>query len=124
VIGRFASGGNEYLANYPAIIETKLGEGRIILLGAQPSDRDFAELLAGFAAECGIFPVADGSPNVDAVLRCGEWGSLLCLIECMGKAGELTLPFAGSDMFSGKQYAAGEKLSLAPYECLFLKKED
>lgn len=124
VIGRYASGGNEYLTNYPAIIETKVGDGRIILLGAQPADKDFAELLAGIAAECGIFPVAEGSPNVEVVLREGEWGRMLCLVECEGKAGEVTLPSACTDLLSGKRFAAGEKLSLAAYDCLFMKKED
>ena len=41
-----------------------------------------------------------------------------------GKAGEVTLPSACTDLLSGKRFAAGEKLSLAAYECLFMKKED
>ncbi|MBQ8174430.1 MAG: beta-galactosidase [Clostridia bacterium] len=123
VLGKYEKGGNEYIANYPAIVETKVGRGRIILMGAQLENAALTEFLAEVAEECGITPVAEADASVETVLREGEYGRVLCLVETAGAPGEATAPFTATDILTGKRVQAGEKIALSAYECLFLKEE-
>jgi beta-galactosidase GanA len=123
VLGTYEAGGNEYLTGHAAITETQVGAGRIILLGAQPSNEAYEKLLTAIAAECGITPITEKSKNVLVSRLTGERGSVLALVETDGVQGATKIPANGTDILSGKRLFAGENLILAPYECLFIKEE-
>ena len=123
VLGTYEAGGNEYLTGHAAITETQVGAGRIILLGAQPSDEAYEKLLTAIAAECGVTPITEKSKNVLLSRLTGERGSILALIETDGVQGGAKIPANGTDILSGRHLTAGESIALAPYECLFIKEE-
>ena len=124
VRGRYAAGGDTYLEGYAAITETRVGRGRIILLGAQLADEDYAAFLTKIAAECGILPITTGTGNVINSLLDGDYGTVFTAIESCGKDGRTVVPFAGADLLTGTRYQAGEQIDLSPYTCLFIKRED
>ena len=120
--GVYAAGGDKYLAGYAAVTETRVGRGRIILLGAQLAEEAYCAFLQKIAAECGITPLVENAPwNLTVSRLAGDYGKVLALIENSGEEATLTLPCAGKDILTGKTFAQGEPLTLAPYTCYFIK---
>lgn len=123
-LATYAEGGDDYLPGYAAITETRVGRGRILLLGTQLDAESYGRFIGKVLAECGIAPLADGSPNVQNSLLDGAYGKVFTAFECTGRAaGSTALPFGGSDILTGKTYRAGERVELPPYGYLFLHEE-
>lgn len=123
----FETGGAETLASYTegpldglaAVTETRLGKGRIVLLGTMPVAADLKTLLLQFAAECGIQPSADATPNMLVVPREGKSGRGLMVVELQNRPGTLTLPGESRDLLTG-QVLSG-KIEVRPYQVLVLE---
>ncbi len=123
VRGVYRPGGDRYLAGHAAITETKVGKGRIILLGAQLADADYAAFLTRLAAECGLTPVVEqASSNLTCSRLAGPQGELLALIEHSGREAWAVAPFNGVDLPTGRAVRAGERLAIEPFGCLFVKR--
>lgn len=123
VLGRYAEGGDEYLTDHAAITETRLGKGRIIMLGCQPDEEGFAHLMGTLCAECGIAPIAEGSKTIQNSLIEGPNGTVFTAIEVVGReAGYTVIPFDATDLLTGRTYTAGERVEMKPFDCIFAKK--
>ncbi len=123
VLARFAEGGDDYLPGYAAITETKVGEGRIIVLGAQLAPDDYGKFIDGIARQCGVAPVCEASETVVSSILEGEYGEVLCAIETAYKAAYAVIPFDGEDILTGRSFKAGERVQMKPYECIFAKRK-
>ena len=122
-LGRYAAGGDEYLEGYAAITETKVGRGRIILMGAALTEESFASFLGNLAKEMEILPLTEGSPNAATSLLDGAYGRVFCAIETEEKEASIRIPFAATDLLTGRRYAEGETVRMRKYECIFAKKD-
>jgi beta-galactosidase len=102
------------------ITERKVGQGAVVLIGAQPEGPDgrmlLAKLIAHYAAQAGVkqkFAVTAGTlvcPRVAAD------GKALWIVQNMdGQGGEATLPRAAADILTGAKLPAGP-LKLTRYE--------
>ncbi len=98
-----------------------MGRGRIIVLGALPEGADYVRFIQTVAAECGIHPITEGSSSVLNSLLAGAYGEVFTAIESRGVEDAWTvIPFAGQDILTGQDFAAGQRVSLRPYACLFI----
>jgi beta-galactosidase GanA len=107
------------LEGLAAASETRLGKGRIILLGTMPLAADMRRLMLQFAAQCNIRPAAEASPNVLVVPRKGEAGEGLIVIEIENRPGVLELPTPVRNMLDGNEYTG--RLEIAPYQVMVLR---
>ena len=123
VLASYGEGGDDYLPGYAAITETKVGKGRIILMGAQLEGTAFAKFIAGVAAECGVAPVCDASASVVSSILAGEYGEVLCAVETEYKEAHIVIPYDACDILTEREYKAGERVELKPYECVFAKRK-
>jgi hypothetical protein len=121
VRGTYVDGETAYLDGYAAITETKVGNGRIIVLGAQLAREDYIRVIKQIAAECDIYPIAEGSENILNSRLSGEYGEVFTAIESLGRSGWTTAPFDGEDILSGKTFKKDERIEMNPYDCLFIK---
>lgn len=124
VLGTYAEGGDDYLPGHAAITETRVGKGRIIMLGCQLDEVGFRHFIGTLCAECGIEPITEGSDSIQNSILAGPQGKIFTAIEASGRDGEYytVAPFASTDIFTGRTYEAGERVDMKPYECIFAKK--
>ena len=118
VLARYQGG---MVDGQPAIVESPVGRGKVVLLGTDPGPEALRNLLLRLAGEAGIAPVAKGDGGVVAVPRAGTKTRGTVLVNLTGEAKRLTLPEAGgTDLLSGK--AQGQDVTLPPYGVLVLQK--
>lgn len=123
VIASYADG-TEYLEGYAAITETRVGKGRIILMGVQLDEAEsYRTFIKKIAAECGIEPIAVGSENVQVNILEGDYGTVFTAIECSGAGGNIVMPFDCTDIDTGEKFTAGQTVEMAGYKCIFAKKD-
>ncbi len=123
VLGRYTEGGDDYLCGYAAITETKVGKGRIIMMGAALDDESFAKFISSIAAECGIYPITEGDSTVATSILEGEYGTVFCAIESKEMPAEIKIPFDSTDILTGRKYKSGDIVSMSKFECIFAKKD-
>jgi len=122
-LGKYAGGGDEYLEGHVAITETKVGKGRIIMMGAALDDESFAKFICGIAAELGIFPISEGDRTVVTSLLEGEYGTVFCAIETDEQPAKIKIPFNSTDILTKRRYFEGEMVDMGKFECIFAKKD-
>ena len=112
----------EYLGGYAAITETKVGKGRIILMGAQLSVADYRKFIKNIALECGIEPICEGGDTVEVNILEGKYGTVFTAIECSGNGGNVKIPFDCTNIDTGEKYEKNQNLSMHGFMCIFAKK--
>ncbi|NLN04114.1 MAG: hypothetical protein GX166_04740 [Clostridiaceae bacterium] len=113
-----------YLEDYAAITETKIGKGRIILLGSIPSPESFARFIKAIAHEEGINPF-DASGNVVVQIRTSietDEDEYLACVEVSNMEGYVTAIFDCIDVIDERTYKKGERISMAPFSFRVLRK--
>jgi len=115
--------GYEYLEGFAAITETKVGKGRIILMGAQLDTADYRRFIKKIATECDIEPITEGGDTVQVNILEGEYGTVFTAIECGGYGGGIVIPFDCTDIDTGEKFTAGQSVSMPAYKCIFAKKD-
>jgi beta-galactosidase GanA len=119
--------GGEALATYEegpcaglaAVAQRRVGRGRIVLLGTLPRPEDLQRLVLPLAAERGIRPVAEASPNLLVVPREGPAGRGLVALELQHREATLTLPEPMTDLLTGRRTEG--TLDLAPFSVAVLQ---
>jgi len=99
-------------APYAAIVQRKVGKGRVILLGSVPSHGDLLRLVRQV-------PIAEASGNVILTRRTGDMEGIIA-VEAENKDGYVVLDGGYTDLITGRKLSG--KIPVAPYEVLVLKK--
>ena len=105
-------------AGRPAIIENRIGRGRVVLFGTDPGRDAMGRLLLHYAAVSGITPDAKGDPGVVVVPRQGKRHGI-ALVNITSKPRTLHLNnFNGraTDVLTGITVDASLPITLQPYE--------
>jgi beta-galactosidase len=102
------------------LTERKLGQGVVVVLGAQPEDDEgktlLTKLVARYAAQAGVTARYEVTPGTLVCARATDAGRTLWIIVNLdGKGGTVKLPQAATDAISGATLPAGP-LTLARYE--------
>jgi beta-galactosidase GanA len=120
--------GSKVIANYvdgpmkglAAIVESKMGKGKVVVLGTMPEANAWVKLVARIAARSGIAPAAKASPNLLGVPRAGKGGEGMIVVELENKPATISIPKASVDLLTGKRYAKGS-IRVKPYSVMVLK---
>ncbi len=76
----------------PAIVEKRVGKGKMVLLGTDPGTVAMKQLFQKYAAEAGIDILAKGNEGILVVPRKSENQDLRVVINLMNESRKLTLP--------------------------------
>lgn len=105
----------------PAIVENKVGKGKVVLLGTDPGRLALSKLLSHYASEKNIQAILAGEPGVLVVPRKGKEAEGYVIDNICNAAKSLTLPSGTyQDILTDKEYEG--KITLNPYQVLVLKK--
>jgi beta-galactosidase len=107
------------LEGLAAVTETRLGKGRIVLLGTLPLLEDLKRLMLRIAAECNIRPAAEATSNVLVVPREGDAGTGAIVVEIENRLGTLTLPAPARDVLSDTEFSG--EVEVRPYQVMVLR---
>ncbi len=102
------------------IVQRKIGNGRIIVLGTLPEAAALTELLLRTAAEAGAAAPSIASPNLLVVPRAGSAGRGLIAVELEGRVASMDLDTPGTDLLSGRAHPRGT-VEIPPYGVVVLK---
>jgi beta-galactosidase len=108
----------------PAIIENKVGKGKVIFMGTYPGETAYKELIAKSANEKNIKPLATGGKKVLVVPRSDERGSRFLIAINLNNDKTLLNLEQGTytELMSGKIYKKPQ-IELKPYEVMMLQKK-
>ena len=110
---------------YPALqglaiaFSKKVGKGRSVALGAEPSDADMAKLLDGVLAESGAQHFA-ADANLAVAYREGDAGTGYAVVEYRGKTGKLSIDAPMTALITGETFR--DAVEVAPFGVRVLKK--
>jgi len=104
----------------PAIIENRVGKGKIVVLGTDPGIDAFKALAIKYSGEAGIIPIALGDPGVVVSPRKGPVNNGVVVVNISQEKKTITLPKKGmTDILTGSEET--DILHLKPYEVKVLK---
>ncbi len=120
VLAKFRNGMHN---DMPAIIENKVGKGKVIFLGTYPGEKAYQQLVVDDARKKDIQPLASGDSGILVVSRITQNGSrFLFVINIEDKTKKLHLEKGDyEDVFTGRKVGESS-ISLMPFEVLLLKK--
>lgn len=102
-----------------AVVERKIGRGRIILFGTQLPPAAYLEMLSEIAAAADVNPVAAASPNLLVVPRAGRAGRGRVVVETGNREASLKLDRPVVNLLTGRRHR--DALNLPPYGVAVLK---
>lgn len=124
----YSSKGGKVLATYkdgtlagkPAIIETRIGKGKLVVMGTDPGDKAMEFLYKKVAEDAKVAPLAQGQAGCLLVPR-GQKGLVLLNFSNETKNLSSKLITGSIDLISGKKIES-ENVSLKAYEVLVLRR--
>ncbi len=102
-----------------AIVERKIGKGRLILLGTQPGPKEYVKLLAYAGGAAKVKPAAEASPNLLVVPRAGKAGRGCVAVETSHQPATLKLARPAVDLLTGRTHK--ESIAIPPYGVAVLR---
>lgn len=102
-----------------AVVERRVGRGRIVLLGTQLPAEDYRALLLVLGAGAGVTPAAEASANLLVVPRDGKAGRGRVAVETANQPGTLRLEQPALDLLTGRLHR--DAVPIPPYGVVVLK---
>lgn len=121
VLGRYES---DFYAGMPVVTKNKFGKGCAYYVATRSDTKFYCAFLEKICAEAGITPVAEPQDGLEATVRVNENGRFLFLLNHGDKEIEVTLKEAGRDLISGREYEAGDRITLASKGAGIIKMEE
>jgi beta-galactosidase len=119
ILARYQSGMHDGKA---AIIENKVGKGKVVVLGTDPGKENFAKIAQHYTKEADVKTVADGDKGVVIVPRKGSNSEGIIIINIANSEKTITSEIKGyTDLLTGKKLSANT-ITLKPFEVLVLEK--
>lgn len=108
----------------PAIIESKYGSGRVLVLGTDPGKVAMEKILLYSAQVAGVQPMAIADPEVVIVPRVGKVAKGYVLVNISNKPRQITMPDKGSfiDILTERKHAI-QSFALKPYQVMVLQEQ-
>ena len=111
----------DFYAGMPVLTKNAFGKGFGYYVASQSSDEFYRNYLGEICKEAGIAPVMETADGIEVTRRINQNGVFVFLLNHREEAYVAALPFAGTDLLSGKSYKAGEALSLEKKDVAILK---
>ncbi len=107
----------------PAIIENQVGQGKVVLLGTDPGEKAYRQLILKYADEAGVKPLTGVVEDVVISPRKGRSGEGYVVVNISNQEKEINLDINGyEDLLRQKKMKTGGKLPLGPYDFFILRK--
>ena len=114
---------NDFYAGMPVLTKNAFGYGFGYYVATRSDDAFYREYLGEICREAGIEPVMDAPDGIEVTRRVNKSGTFVFLLNHGEEAQVMAAPFAGCDLLSGNNYAAGETITLAAKGVLIIKSD-
>jgi beta-galactosidase GanA len=104
-----------------AIIENKVGKGKVVVLGCDPGREAYSALALYYAKEAGVQPLAEGDPGVVIAPRKGT-GDGLVIVNLTNETRKIKINDTGYRSLLSRRVISMQNLILNPYEVYVLYK--
>lgn len=112
----------DFYAGYPAITCNDFGKGKAWYLATKPERALLDRVLERICREAKVQPVLQTPEGVEATLRQGEAGQFLFLLNHNSEASPVNIPWDCLELITGKQFRAGEPVTLAGRDVAILER--
>lgn len=116
-----ASYEKDFYAGMPVLTKNAFGKGFGYYVAAQSNDEFYRMYLGEICREAGIEPIMDAPDGTEVTRRVNDNGTFVFLLNHGEKAQVVAMPFAGTDLLSGKSYEQGDALTLAAKDVVIVK---
>ena len=116
-----ASYEKDFYAGMPVLTKNAFGKGFGYYVAAQSNDEFYRMYLGEICREAGIEPIMDAPDGTEVTRRVNDNGTFVFLLNHGEKAQVVAMPFAGTDLLSGKSYEQGDALTLAAKDMAIVK---
>lgn len=116
-----ASYTEDFYAGMPVLTKNAFGKGFGYYVATRSSDEFYRNYLGEICKEAGIMPIMDTPDGVEVTRRSNKNGTFVFLLNHREDTYVAALPFAGTDLLSGKSYEAGAALTLPKKDVAILK---
>jgi len=116
-----ASYEEDFYAGMPVLTKNAFGKGFGYYVASRSSDEFYRNYLGEICREAGITPIMDTPDGIEVTRRINRNGTFVFVLNHTEETQEITLPFAGIDLLSGKRYEAGDPLPLEKKDVAILK---
>jgi beta-galactosidase len=102
----------DFYRGMPAVTVNGFGAGKAYYVATRADEEFYYELLWGICRDVGLRPLQKTTASVEATLRENENGRFLFLLNHGDETQTVAVAMAGTDLLSGRAYAAGDGLVL------------
>ncbi len=110
----------DFYKGMPVLTEHEFGKGKAYYVATASNKAFYSTYLLDLCEKLEIVPVLAAPAGVEATQRSNENGKFLFILNHNDKTEEVTLPYGGKDIISGKTYTIGENASLAAKDVMIL----
>ena len=107
-----ASYEKDFYEGMPVLTRNEFGKGKAYYVAARSSEEFYMDFLGELCGELSIEPVANTPEGVEATVRENENGNFLFLLNHRGNTVNVILEKDGEDLLTGKNYKAGDRVTL------------
>lgn len=111
---------SEFYAGMPAVTRNTFGKGCSYYVSTHSDPEFYRDFIGHVCSEQGVAPIADSSDNVEVTLRRTKDASNYFVLNHGTVDGSCRIPVAVHDLISGRTYAAGEEIEIAPKDVKIL----
>lgn len=112
----------DFYAGMPVLTRNAFGKGFGYYVATQSNEEFYKEYLKQICKEADIRPIMDTPDNIEVTSRVNKNGTFVFILNHGEKVYETRLPFGGTELLSGKNYAAGDSISLPPKDVAILQR--
>mgnify|MGYP001110530862 CR=1 FL=1 len=117
ILARYKHGMHD---EHAAIIENKVGKGKVVFLGTDPGEEIIEKLIVTYAAEQGIKPLAAGEKNVVVVPRADKDANYMLVVNIENNTKNIIFDHSMVDLVTSENIGAGS-YKLEPYQVMIGK---
>ena len=102
----------DFYAGMPVLTVNRFGKGTAYYVAAQSDKAFYRDLTAKLSKKNGLLPVVEAPAGVEAVVREGEKGKYLFLLNHAKEEKTVTVPVSGVELLTGKSVCKGDTIDL------------
>lgn len=109
VLSRYDS---DFYAGMPVVTKNDFGRGHAYYVAARSDEKFYRAFLSDVCTEAGITSIIEPQEGLEATMRINENGRFLFLLNHRDAEIEVVIHEGGKDLIIGREYMAGEKITL------------
>lgn len=111
----------DFYAGMPVLTKNVFGSGYAYYVATQSDDAFYRNYLGEICREAGIEPIMDTPDGVEVTRRVNSNGTFLFILNHRDDTFSTAIPFAGTDLLTGKRYEANDTFILEKKDVAILK---